>query len=212
MADAINTGNPVDTTQFIVNKYHDIDGARINQDTARGRFCFRDTNGRMTLPRTLAEAQEALFPVDWPKPLNPGPYFAGAGLNGTTFNPINDGSLGAQETDFALDPDTLYSTAWPAGITTYDIPLMFYGLPMTSGNKALVFDGGTFTFGSGSYVGVSSDYNLKSKVYVSYVSGNEGKLTVSGSAAGNTVVGYVVDKDTFGTNTITVKLKGLAAL
>jgi hypothetical protein len=37
-------------------------------------------------------------------------------------------------------------------------------------------------------------------------------LTVSGAIAGNTVVGVVVDKGTFGVNTITVKLKGLAAL
>ena len=59
---------------------------------------------------------------------------------------------------------------------------------------------------------VSSDYNIASKVYVLYVSGDEGKLTVSGALAGNTVVGYVTQKDTFGQNTITVKLKGLAAL
>jgi hypothetical protein len=212
MADAINTGNPVDTTQFIVNKYDDIDGARVNQETNRGRFCFRDSNGRMTLPRTLTEAQKAAFPVDWPKPLNPGPYFTGPGLNGAQVLGWNDGSLGVQETDFELDPDSMYATPWPTGITQYDIPLMFYGLPVTSGNKALVFDGGTFTFGSGNYVGVSSDYSIGSKVYASYATGSEGKLTVSGAAAGNTVVGYVTDKDTFGTNTITVKLKGLAAL
>ena len=212
MADAINTGNPVDTTQFIVNKYQDIDGARTNQQTNRGRLCFRDTNGRMTLPRTLTEAQKAAFPIDWPKPLNPGPYFTGPGLNGVTVNNWNDGSLNLQESDFELDPDATYSTNWPTGITQYDIPLMFYGLPVASGNKALVFDAGTFTFGSGAYTGVSSDFNRGSKVFADYTSGNEGKLTVSGAAAGNTVVGYVVDKDVFGPNTITVKLKGLAAL
>jgi hypothetical protein len=212
MTDAINTGNPVDTTQFIVNKYSDIDGARLNQETARGRFAFRDTNGRMTLPRTLTEAKLAVFPVDWPKPLNPGPYFTGPGLNGVTVNYWNDGSLGQQETDYELDPDKAFVANWPTGITQYDIPLMFYGLPMTSGNKALVFDGGTFTFGSGAYTGVSSDFSLGSRVYADYTTGNEGKLTVSGSAAGNTTVGFVIDKGTFGTNTITVKLKGLAAL
>jgi hypothetical protein len=117
-----------------------------------------------------------------------------------------------QESDFELDPDATYVANWPTGITQYDIPLMFYNLPMASGNKALVYDGGTFTFGSGNYSGVSSDYNIGSKVYPEYTSGNEGKLTASGAAAGNTAVGIVVDKGTFGTNTITVKLKGLAAL
>lgn len=212
MADAINTGNPVDTTQFIVNKYVDIDGARLNQETGRGRFCFRDTNGRMTLPRTITEAKQAVFPVDWPKPLNPGPYFTGPGLNGQTVNPWNDGSLGMQETDFELDPDAAFVANWPTGVTQYDLPLMFYGLPMASGNKALVYDGGTFTYGSGAYMGVSSDYVIGAKVYAEYVTGNEGKLTLSGAMGGNTAVGVVVDKGTFGTNTITVKLKGLAAL
>lgn len=212
MADAINTGNPVDTTQFIVNKYHDIDGSRANQQTDRGRFCFRDTNGRMTLPRTLAEAQKAAFPVDWPQPLNPGPYFTGAGLNGAQVLGWNDGSLDLQESDFELDPDVMFSSSWPTGVTQYEIPLKYYNLPVVSGNKVLVYDAGTFTFGSGNYVGVSSDYSLGSKVYASYASGSEGKLTVSGAAAGNTVVGYVTQKDTFGPNTITVKLKGLAAL
>ena len=172
MADAINTGNPVDTTQFIVNKYSDIDGAVLNQETGRGRFCFRDTNGRMTLPRTLTEAQKAVFPVDWPKPLNPGPYFTGPGLNGTTVNVWNDGSLGMQETDFELDPDSAFVANWPTGVTQYDIPLMFYGLPVASGNKALVYDGGTFTYGSGNYMGVSSDYTIGAKVYAEYVSGS----------------------------------------
>jgi hypothetical protein len=212
MADAINTGNPVDTTQFVVNKYSDIDGANLNQQTGRGRFCFRDTNGRMTLPRTITEAQNAVFPVDWPKPLNPGPYFTGPGLNGTTVNVWNDGSLGMQETDFELDPDSAFVANWPTGVTQYDIPLMFYGLPMASGNKALVYDGGTFTYGSGNYMGVSSDYIIGAKVYAEYVAGHEGKLTLSGAMGGNNPVGVVIDKGTFGTNTITVKLKGLAAL
>lgn len=212
MADAINSGNPVDTTQFIVNKYSDIDGKRVNQETARGRLCFIDSNGRMTLPRTLGEAQKAVFPVDWPKPLNPGPYFTGPGLNGAQVLGWNDGSYDQQDTDYELDPDQAFSTPWPTGVTQYDLPLALYGLPVASGNKALVFDGGTFTFGSGAYVGLSSTFTRGSKVYADYTSGNEGKLTVSGSVAGNTVVGYVVDKDVFGQNTITVKLKGLAAL
>lgn len=212
MADAINTGNPVDTTTFIVNKYDDIDGSRVNQETPRGRLAFRDTNGRMTLPRTLTEAKKAVFPVDWAKPLNPGPYFDGPGLNGATLYPLNDGSLYNQENDFEIDPDTAFTTPWPAAVKQYDIPPMFYNLPVTSGNKCLVYDEGTFTYGSGNYMGVSSDYNISSILYAEYTSGNEGKITVSGSVAGNTVVGSVVGKDIFGTNTITVKLRGLAAL
>jgi hypothetical protein len=212
MADAINTGNPVDTTTFIVNKYHDIDGSLVSQDTPRGRLAFRDTNGRMTLPRTLTEARKAVFPVDWAKPLNPGPYFDGPGLNGATLYPFSTGSLGAQENSFALDPDAAFSTPWPAAIKTYDIPPMFYNLPVTSGNKALVYDEGTFTYGSGNYTGVSSDYNYGSVVFADYVSGNEGKITVSGAAVASTVVGSVVGKDIFGVNTITVKLRGAAAL
>lgn len=212
MADAINTGNPVSTTTFIVNKYDDIDGVRVNQDTARGRLCFRDSNGRMTLPRTITEAQRAVFPVDWPKPLNPGPYFDGPGLNGATLYPFSDGSLDAQENSFAMDPDTAYNSAWPAAIKQYDIPPLFYNLPVTSGNKALAFDEGTFTYGSGNYTGVSSDYNYGSVVFTDYTSGNEGKITVSGAAGGNTPVGHVVGKDIFGQNTITVKLRGLAAV
>jgi hypothetical protein len=51
-----------------------------------------------------------------------------------------------------------------------------------------------------------------SPVYPDYTTGNEGKLTVSGSAAGNTMVGTVVGMNIFGTNTITVKLKGTDAL
>jgi hypothetical protein len=214
MADAINTGNPVSTTTFIVNKYHDIDGneARVAVETPRGRLAFRDTNGKMQIPRTLTEAQKSVFPVDWAKPLNPGPYFDGPGLNGATLYPFNTGSLNDQENDFAIDPDTLFSTPWPAAIKQYDIPPMFYNLPVTSGNKCLVFDGGTFTYGSGNYSGVSSDYNIGSRVYADYTTGNEGKITASGGASGETVVGHVYQKDVFGVNSITVKLKGEAAL
>lgn len=212
MADAINTGNPVDKTTFIVNKYDDIDGSRANQDTPRGRLCFRDTNGRMTLPRNLTEAKLAVYPVDWAKPLNPGPYFDGPGLNGATFGAVNDGSLDNQQGSYLLDQDLGYVTGWPAAIKVYDIPPMFYNLPVTSGNKVLVWDAGTFTYGSGAYSGVSSDYSFGSKVYAEYTAGNEGKITASGSVAGNTAIGTVVGREIFGTNTITVKLKGTAAL
>lgn len=212
MADAINTGNPVPGTLFIVNDYEMIRGGRINQQTARGRLAFLDTNGRYTLPRTITEAKKAVFALDWPKPLNPPPYFDGAGLNGAGPNAFGDGSLGNQESGFAIDPDNAYSTPWPQGFTVYDVPPMFLNVPMTSGNKALVWDGGTYTFGSGAYMGVSSDYNYGSLVYAEYSSGNEGKITVSGSIAGNTVVGHVFDKDVFGVNTITVVLKGNVAL
>lgn len=212
MADAINTGNPVSTTTFIVNKYDDIDGSRASQETPRGRLCFRDTNGRMTLPRTLTEAKLAVYPVDWAKPLNPGPYFEGAGLNGSAFDSANDGSLYNQENAFYIDPDVAFTANWPGAYKVYDIPPMFYNLPVTSGNKVLVWDAGTFTYGSGAYTGVSSDFNYGSKVYAQYTSGQEGKLTVSGGASGEVSVGTVVGKDIFGQNTITVKLKGTAAL
>lgn len=208
MADAINTGNPVSTTKFIVNKYDDIDGSNANQDTPRGRLAFRDTNNRMTLPRDAGEAAKAVFPIDHAKPLNPGPYFDGPGLNGSTLYPFNDGSLGNQESAFALAPDTAFMTPWPAAIKVYDIPPLFYDLPVTSGNKVLVFDEGTFTYGSGNYVGVSADYNYSALVYAAFSSGNEGKLSATGAAA----VGFVVGKDIFGPDTITVKLRGHSAL
>jgi hypothetical protein len=212
MANAIDTGNPVPGTQFIVNKYDDIDGVGLNQETPRGRLAFRDTNGRMTLPRTLEEAQKAVFPVDWFKPLNPGPYFDGVGLNGLQVYAINDGSLNEQESAFAMDPDTLYNSAWPTAIKQYDIPKLFYNLPVPSGSAALAYDEGTVTYGSGNYTGVSSDFNYGSFVYADYATGNEGKPTVSGAVAGNKVVGHVVGKDIFGQNTITIKLRGAAAL
>lgn len=209
---AINTGNPVDTTTFIWNKYDDIDGSRTNQETPRGRLAFRDSNNRMTLPRTLAEARRAFFPVDWGKPLNPGPYFKGRGLNGETVYPFNDGSLFEQENDFAMDPDQAYQTPWPVAITAeYDISPHFYNEPVGSGNKCLVLDGGTFTFGSGNYVGDPGSFGYNSLVYADYTAGNEGKLTVSGGAAGEAAVGHVVGRDIFGPNTITVKLRGTAA-
>lgn len=211
MTDAINTGNPVDTLTFMWNKYDDIDGSVASQSTPRGRLAFRDTNGRMTLPRTLTEAKKAVYPIDWHKPLNPGPYFDGVGLNGMTLYPFSDGSLGTQENTYQMDPDVAFTTPWPAAVKQYDIPPLFYNLPVVSGNRCLVFDEGTFTYGSGNYTGVSSDFNYSSLVYADYTSGNEGKLTVSGSVAGNTVIGTVVGKDVFGPNTITVKLYGTAA-
>jgi len=212
MADAINTGNPVDTTLFIVNDYEDIRGGRVAQTTPRGRLAFKDAADRFVLPRTLTEAKKAVFVVDWPKPLNPAPYFEGPGLNGAPPYAWSDGSFNSQENTFGIDPDAAYQTPWPVGYVTYDIPPMFLNVPVTSGNKVLVFDGGTFTFGSGAYTGVSSDFNTMSAVYADYTSGNEGKVTVSGSIAGNTAVGHVWDKGIFGTNTITVVLKGRRAL
>lgn len=205
MADAINTGNPTKTT-FIVNKYDDIDGRRVNQETPRGRLCFRDSNGRMTLPRNPTEAAKALYPTDWAKPLNPGPYFLNAGgLNGTTLYPFNDGSLDNQVSDFALDPDVAFQTPWPAAIgPAFEIPPLFYDLPVPSGAKCLVWDRGTFTYGSGNYVGFASSYNISDPVYAADSAGNYGKLTVSGTGA----VGFVVDKNVFGPDTITVKLFG----
>jgi hypothetical protein len=214
MADAINTNNATNPT-FIVNKYDDIDGATVAQSTPRGRFAFRDTDGRMLLPRTLTEAKKAIFPVDWAKPLNPGPYFNnGQGLNGSTLFPFNDGSLFNQENDFDIDPDVAFSTPWPSAIgPTYEIPPLLYDVAVPSGAKCLVYDGeGTFTFGSGNYTGVSSDYAIGSRVYANYTSGNEGKITVSGGAASEVAVGTVVDKERFGKNTVTIKTRGIAAL
>lgn len=213
MADAINTGNPVDTSLFIVNDYEDIRGGRVNQTTPRGRLGFLDSaNGRFTLPRTLAEAKKAVFVLDWPKPLNPAPYFEGAGLNGAPPYGWSDGSFDSQENSFGIDPDAAYQTPWPVGYTTYDIPPMFLNVSVTSGNKVLVFDGGTFTFGSGAYTGTSATFNTMSPVYADYTSGNEGKITASGAGGDNTTVGHVWDKGVFGPNTVTVVLKGRRAL
>lgn len=212
MADAINTRNPVTTTQFRVNKRgDDIEGARVNQETPRGRLGYRDTDGRFTLPRDVAEADKAVFPLDWPKPLNPGPYFAGPGLNGEGPYSFSDGSLDAQEGTFTLDPDLAFQTPWPVGVKSWDIPPLFYDEPVTSGNKALVFDGGTFTYGSGNYVAPLSSYTIGDAVYAAYTAGDEGKVTYASSGV-TTVIGHVRSKEVFGTNTLTVKLKGEAAL
>lgn len=211
MVDAINTGNPVDTTTFMWNKYDDIDGSNVNQSTPRGRFCFRDTNGRMTLPRTTAEAAKAVYPVDWARPLNPPPYFDGPGLNGQLPNGFDDGSLGTQENTFGLGflQQFVNGVGVPA-YKVYDIPPMMYGLPVTSGNKCLVFDEGTFTYGSGNYVGTVANYSIGQRVYADFTSGNEGKFTYASS--GTTVIGVVTQRETFGTGTLTVKVKGTEAL
>lgn len=212
MADAINTGNPVSTTKFRVNKRgDDIEGARVNQETPRGRLGFRDTNGNFTLPRTVAEAEKAVFPLDWAKPLNPGPYFEGAGLNGTGPYAMNDGSLDNQEGDYAMDPDTLFQTPWPVGYKVWDLPPALYDEPVTSGNKCLVYDGGTFTYGSGNYIAPLSSYTIGAPVYVAYSSGDEGKITFAASGV-TQVVGHVRSKEVFGAETLTVKLQGEAAL
>jgi hypothetical protein len=211
MVDAINTGNPVVGT-FKVNKYDDIDGKRANQETPRGRLCFRDSNGRMTLPRNISEANRALFPVDWAKPLNPPPYYEGPGLNGQTLYPMNDGSLDVQETDFAIDPDTMFSTPWPAAIKVFELPPALYNLPVTSGNKVLVYDGGTFTYGSGAFVGSILDYVYGEPIFTAYTAGNEGKITLSGGQNAENIIGFVENINVFGTDTVTVKLKGRNAL
>lgn len=212
MADAINTGNPVPTTKFVINKYEDIQGGRVNQETPRGSFAFLDTNGRFTLPRNVAEASKAVWIVDWPKPLNPAPYFEGPGLNGAPPYAFSDGSLDAQESTFALDPDQAYQTPWPAAYKVYDIPPMLYGLPVTSGNKCLAFDGGTFTIGSGQFVGAVSQYTPGAPVYADYVSGKEGKLTYAAPSGVTMSVGRVFQTGVFGPDTVTVILKGVDAL
>lgn len=209
MADAINTGNPVNTTKFIVNKYDDIDGSRVNQETPRGRFCFRDSNGRMTLPRTAAEAALAVYPVDWAKPLNPPPYADGPGLNGTLPGALNDGSLDNQENDFNIAYLNNFTPGISPAFKLYDIPPMFYDLPVTSGNKCLVWDEGTFTYGSGNYVGTVSEYSIGQRVYSDFSSGNEGKFTYASS--GTTVIGVIVERETYGPGTLTIKTRGTAA-
>lgn len=209
MADAISIANRV-TTPFVINKYEDINGGNANQATARGRLAFLDTNGRYTLPRTSAEAAKALYPIDWGKPLNAGPYYEGVGLNGQPPYAVNDGSLNQQENDFLLDPDQGFSTPWPTGYVVYDVPPLFYNVNVPSGGKVLVFDGGMFTYASGAYVGGLANYAYGQKVYASYETGHEGKVTYVTSGA--TAVGYVFDKDVFGAGTLTVKLKGNDAL
>ena len=164
----------------------------------------------MTIPTSAAEALKAVYPVDWAKPLNPPPYYEGPGLNGQLPNAWNDGSLNNQENDFEIDPDVSFVANWPVGIKAYDLPPAFYNVSVTSGNKCLVFDEGTFTYGSGNYVGTSSDFALGAAVWTAFgtLTTTGGMLTASGSGPS---VGRVVGKDTFGQNTITVKLKGTAA-
>ncbi len=212
MANAINTGNPLPFTKFIVNKYSDIDGgeARASQATERGRLCFRDTNGRMTLPRTAAEAAKAVYPVDWVEPLNPGPYYDGVGLNGLLPGAVNDGSINQQENDFSLNPLQNYTAGQVAGYVTYTTYRKWLDLPVVSGNKVLVYDEGTVTYGSGNYIGVINNYSIGQRLYTAFDSGNEGKLTYASS--GTTIVAIVVDRERFGPGTLTVKLKGTEAL
>jgi hypothetical protein len=210
MANAIDTGNPVPFTKFIVNKYDDIDGSRANQETVRGRLCFRDTNGRMTLPRTAGEAALAAYPIDWAKPLNPPPYYDGPGLNGQLPNAFNDGSLDLQESDFDISFINNFTAGVWAGVKEYDIPPAAYDLPVTSGNKCLVYDEGTVTYASGQYIGTIAQYSIGQKLYTAFDTGNQGKLTYASS--GTTVVAVVVGRDDYGAGTLTVKLKGTAAL
>lgn len=213
MVNAINTGNPVKST-FIVNKYADIDGgnAVAAVETPRGRLCFRDSNGKMQIPRTITEARKAVFPVDWAKPLNPGPWFDGPGLNGNPIYGVNNGSMSEQANDFTIDPDAAFTTPWPAAFKQYEVYPALYNLPVTSGNKVLVYDEGTFTYGSGNYSGVISDFNVGSQIFADYTTGNEGKITVSGAATGASSIGVVTMLNQFGQNTVTVKLKGHNAL
>ncbi len=210
MADAINTGNPT-SIKFIVNKYDDIDGSRATSEIPRGRLCFIASNGRMSLPTSAAEALKAVFPVDWAAPLNPPPYYEGAGLNGSLPNAVNDGSLDNQQNDFSIDQDSDYVANFPLAFKTYDTPPQWRDLPVTSGNMVRVYDGGTFTYASGNYYGVSSDYALGAAVWTAAgtITTTAGMLTASGSGAS---VGRVIQKDTFGQNTITVRLKGNDAL
>lgn len=208
MADAIVTRNPVPVVPFVVNKYEDISGARVNQETPRGRLCFIDTNGRLSLPNSSGDAKVAVFPVDWPKPLNPPPYFEGPGLNGAPPYAFSDGSLDAQENTFLMDPDQAYQTPWPLGVKQYDLPPALYGLPVTSGNKALYYDEGVFTYGSGNFVGAPEDYVPGAFVSVAYDAGNEGKPTYT---VANAIVGMVEQVNTFGDWTVTIRMRGVSA-
>jgi hypothetical protein len=166
----------------------------------------------MTLPRTLTEAKKAVFAVDWAKPLNPGPWYDGAGLNGNPLFSANDGSLNNQENAFYFDPDLAFQVPFPQGVKQYTVYPALYNLPVTSGNKCLVYDEGVFTFGSGAFTGSILDYSFGSPIYADYTAGNEGKITVSGAAAGGAAIGHVMNKNVFGTDTITVRLKGEVAI
>jgi hypothetical protein len=210
MANAITTFNPVPTTKFIVNKYDDIQGGRVNQETPRGRLAFIDTNGRFSLPQSSGDAAVAAFVVDWPKPLNPAPYFDGPGLNGSPPYPFSDGSTDEAENTFKIDPDQAFQAPWPIAYKVYDVPPMVYGLPVTSGNKCLAFDGGTFTFGSGNYVGTLANYAYNAPIYAAYGAGDEGKVTYQ--SGGTTIFGRVFLKNVFGPDTLTVVMKGVDAL
>jgi len=210
MVDAINTVNRVQTL-FVVNKYDDIDGSRVAQETPRGRFCFRGADGRMHLPASAGEADLSMYPVDWAKPLNPPPYFDGAGLNGETLYPFDDGSKDSSESTFLMDPDLAYQTPWPAAIKVYELPPALYGIPVTSGNKCLVYDEGTFTYGSGNYTGYIGDYAIGSVVYAGNGATDGGKLSYTANGASVTV-GVVVGLEIFGAKTVTVKTKGTNGL
>lgn len=212
MADVITTINHVPNRKFVVNRYDEIEGSRVNQSTPRGRLTFIDSNGRMSLPTTSAQAQMAVYPVDWAKPLNPPPYFDGPGLNGQPPYGFGDGSIDSQVNAFRLDPDQAYQTPWPIGYIQYPIPPMFYDLPVTSGNKCLVWDEGIFTYGYGNFVGVASGYVYGQKVYTAYASGSEGMLTNVAPSGVTTVAGIVLGVEIFGSGTITVKLNGTHAI
>jgi hypothetical protein len=211
MADAIVTVNRVQTL-FVVNKYDDIDGSRVAQQTPRGRFCYRNASGMMVLPKSGAESDKAMYPVDWNKPLNPPPYFDGPGLNGNPIYPFDDGTKDASESTFAMDPDQTYQTPWPAAIKVYELPPALYGLPVTSGNRCLVYDAGTFTYGSGNYTGYIEDYVIGSPVYASNSGGTEGMLSSTAENGATHAVGTVQFKEVFGAKTVTVKLKGTMGL
>jgi len=165
----------------------------------------------MTIPRTAAEAAKAVFPVDWQKPLNPPPYYDGPGLNGGLPNPFDDGSLGAQENTFTFDPNQAFVANWPVGFKQYDVPPALLNVAMTSGNMCLIFDEGVLTYTSGNYVGTLADFTIGAAVYTATgtAATTGGMITASGS--GNNI-GHVYSKEVFGTGTLTVKLKGNAAL
>ena len=213
MGALLNTPRNTVKPLFIVNKYRDINGSRVNQSTTRGAFCYRDTSGRMQIPRTAAEANKAVTPVDWAKPLNPGPYFNNAdGLNGSPFNAFSDGSLGSQEGTYDIDPNLAYSTAWPAAITIYEVPPLFYNQPVPSGAKCLIYDDeSVLTYGSGNYDGYVTDFAIGSKVYASYNTGKYGQVTATSSGV-TTAIGVVVGIGDFGDQTVTIKTRGLVAL
>jgi len=210
MADAITAmRNPV-SAAFMVNKYDDIDGARVNQSTARGKLCFRDSDGRMVLPATQAQANKAVSAVDWAKPLNPGPYFNnGNGLNGTGLYPFSDGTEGAAENSFTMDPNEAFQTPWPAAVAVYEIPPLFYNQPVPSGAMCLVYDGETtVTYASGYYTGLITDFTVGAGVYADWATTTKGNVTAGSFNASGVAIGMVMSRGTFGDQTLTVKLFG----